>query len=222
MLTSTDYTSDLTLFQEALNQLPKQGMKVTINQNTGNFFYDTWKIKEEYQNTVWKKILDTLPFPIGEARIILLDPGQCYQSHADIDDRYHLSLLVENSFLIDLENQFMYKLVVDGKWYEMDAGKLHSAANFGRQSRIQLVVRKLLQRNQLTDPVHITMKPKTLTLDHSRYVFDNTISSWLNRANKNKEIDNFSHYGGIVEFDTEKRLIRDIEKLSNGLFELIV
>jgi hypothetical protein len=46
-----------------------------------------------------------------------------YTSHADIDDRWHLSLTAEQSYLIDLDNMQMHKIDIDGYWYDMDAGK---------------------------------------------------------------------------------------------------
>ncbi len=146
MLTPTNYTVDTHLFQKALNHLPSGEMKTTINQPTGNFFYDSWILKDEYKGTVWETLYDSLPVIKGEARIIILDPGHCYQTHADIDDRYHLNILGDNSYLINLVQETMYPLSQDGIWYDMDASFLHTATNFGRKARVQLVVRKLLKK----------------------------------------------------------------------------
>ena len=49
MLSKTNYTVDVSIFQEACNQLPHRDMKTTINQPTGNFFYDEWELKEEFK-----------------------------------------------------------------------------------------------------------------------------------------------------------------------------
>ena len=54
MLTSTNYTVNPKLFQEACHHLPTGEMKTTINQPTGDFFYDPWIIKDEYKGTVWE------------------------------------------------------------------------------------------------------------------------------------------------------------------------
>ena len=157
MLTPTNYTIDTKLFQEACLQLPQSGMKTTINQPTGNFFYDPWILKEEYKGTVWETLYNSLPESKGEARIIILDPAQCYQSHADIDDRYHLNILGEECFLIDLVHKKMHKLEQNGIWYSMDTSCIHSAANFGRSARVQLVIRHLLKTNKLIIPIPITI-----------------------------------------------------------------
>jgi hypothetical protein len=39
MLTPTKYTVNTSLFQDACIALPEDGMKTTINQPTGDFFY---------------------------------------------------------------------------------------------------------------------------------------------------------------------------------------
>jgi hypothetical protein len=92
MLHTLPYTVDSTLLNEAQGSVPAVESKLTINQPTGNFFYDPWDIKEEFKGTVWETLLNTLPLDIGEARIIVLGNGTTYMSHTDIDDRYHLSL----------------------------------------------------------------------------------------------------------------------------------
>ena len=154
MLTQLQYTVSNELLQESLSDLPKD-KKLTINQPIGDFFYTAWKIKEEYKNTVWDKILSSLPETVGEARIIILEPGTCYQSHCDIDDRYHLNISGTNSYLINLDDEIMYPIKHDGHWYKMNGGIRHSAVNFGQTPRIQLVVRSLLTNSVLNNPVTI-------------------------------------------------------------------
>jgi len=124
MLKPTNFTVDTHLFQKACTLLPAEGMKTSINQPTGNFFYDPWILKEEYKGTVWETLYNSLPVSKGESRIIILDPGQCYQIHADIDDRYHLNILGDNSYLINLVQETMHPLTQDGIWYDMDASFL--------------------------------------------------------------------------------------------------
>jgi hypothetical protein len=81
---------------------------ITINQPTGDFFYDDWELKSEYKDTAIEHIYSSLPKRKGEARIISLSGGEAYSSHADIDDRYHLNLSGDRSFLIDLDNRTMH------------------------------------------------------------------------------------------------------------------
>jgi len=221
MLTHTNYTTDPKLFQEACSQLPKAGMRTTINRPTGDFFYDSWVLKDEYKNTVWETLYNSLPVVKGEARIIILDPNQCYQRHADIDDRYHLNILGENSYLIDLVRDIMHPLAQDGIWYDMDASFLHTAANFGRRARIQLVVRKLLKKNQLKNPVDVAVTTTMTNADHARHIFDNTVSPWLNGANKAGYIVNFSHSSTFVKFSVEQDKIDSLKHILPDEFRLV-
>jgi len=211
MLSTTNYTTDPKLFQEACSQLPESGIKTTINKPTGNFFYDPWVLKDEYKGTVWETLYNSLPVSKGEARIIILDPGTCYTSHADIDDRYHLNILGDECFLINLVQEQMYRLIQDGIWYDMDAGFHHTAANFGRRARVQLVIRKLLKRNQIADPTTVTITTKLGNLDQARYMFDNYISPWLNSANKAGQITNFEHSAAHVRFIMDSSKVSDLK-----------
>ena len=221
MLTKTNYTADTSLFQEACIQLPERGMKTTINQPTSNFFYDAWVIKDEYKGTVWETLYNSLPVSKGEARIIILDPAQCYQIHADIDDRYHLNILGEECYLIDLIREQMHKLEQDGVWYNMDAGFLHTAANFGRRARVQLVVRQLLKKNKLLNPVEVDLISQITNADDTRFLFDSYISPWLNEANKQGYINNFTNLSTSVKFNIEQDKLDSLKRILPDEFKIL-
>ena len=213
MLTTLPYYVSTELLQTARDHLPSEDFRFVINEPTGNFFYDRWTIKSEFKNTVWDEILKTLPFDIGEARIIILKYGNCYQSHGDIDDRYHLNLSSHYSYLINLETEVMYKLVTDGIWYEMDASPRHSAANFGYHNRIQLVVRKLLKNNKLESSTRICILYKGTDENIIRFKFDNIISPWLNSANKRELINNFEYYNNKIYLDITAHGLNELKKI---------
>lgn len=183
--------------------------KTILNEPTGNFFYDPWVIKEEYKETVWEEILSILPTPIGEARIIKMKPGTTYMAHSDIDDRWHLNLQGEESYLIDLDNIDMYSLKRDGYWYTMDAGIKHVASNFGPVDRIQIVVRKLLIKTQDDNLVNVIISPTAEKFDY-RFQFDKHISPWLNRTNKKGLMKDFAHNGSSVSFKVVKEALEDL------------
>lgn len=220
MLTRLDYTVTHSTMQQLLNSLPSHEFRHTINQPTGNFFYDPWEIKPEFKNTVWAEVLNELNLPIGEARVIHLKPGTCYHAHADIDDRYHLNLTGNYAYLVDLESNQMHPLGSDGHWYEMDAGRIHSAVNFGAETRIQLVVRKLLNRNQLSDPVRIKIFWRDLPYERARSMLDHDVSGWLSHANKAGLISNFSFTMVDVTFDVERTSLDQVQKLLPNNFEI--
>jgi hypothetical protein len=212
MITKTSLKVDPFLITKAIEDLSNTNLdfKSILNYPTDNFFYNFWCIKPEFNGTIWEEILKTLPSNIGEARIIRLEPETCYVSHADIDDRYHLNLQGENSFLIDIENEKMYQCKCDSKWYDMDAGILHTATNFGNFPRVQLVVRKLLLSNVLNDPIKIEIIPNSNNQDDVRYAFDSKLSPWLNRANKKGIINNFYREKKFVKFNLEKEYLKDL------------
>ena len=222
MITPTNYTTDSSLFLEACSSLSNNVMKTPINQPVGNFFYDPWVIKDEYIGTVWETLYNSLPVTDkGEARIIVLDQGHCYQSHADIDDRYHLNISGNEIYLINLLQEQMYRLEQDGVWYEMNAGFHHTAVNFGERPRVQLVVRKLLKRNKIKNPLAVTIRTKLEDLDLARYKFDNQISPWLNLANKNGYISNFKYSPNEVKFTIEEQQLDQLRNYLHEEFEII-
>lgn len=183
--------------------------KTILNKPTGNFFYDPWIIKDEYRGTMWEEILSTLPEPQGEARIIVMEPGTTYMAHSDIDDRWHLNLQGNESYLIDLDNLDMHGLHKDGYWYTMDAGRKHVASNFGSVDRIQLVVRQLLKPTTEKDLVEVTIKPTKEKFDY-RFQFDKYVSPWLNRTNKKGVMKDFAHDGSSVSFKVVKEALKDL------------
>jgi hypothetical protein len=221
MLTATNYTTDPTLLQQACIQWSNERMKTTINQPTGSFFYDPWVLKDEYRDTVWETLYNSLPVIKGEARIIILDHNQCYQTHADIDDRYHLNIQGEECYLIDLKRGQMHQLKQDGIWYDMNAGLLHTAANFGRRARIQLVVRKLLKQNKLQNPVEISLSTTIANTDDARFVFDNTLSPWFNEANKLGFINNYDHSAVSIKFNIESDKLDSLKLMLTPDFKSI-
>lgn len=220
MLRKTNYTVPNDILQQAIAQPETGEFKFVLNQPTGDFFYDPWEIKPELKNTVWEELLNTLPETKGEARIITLAPGTNYYSHADADDRWHLTLKAENAFICDIDDSKMYELKADGIWYSMNAGPRHSAANFGNFNRVQLVVRQLFNRVDLVHPVKIKIILKTPVPDF-RYQFDNTVSTWLNAARKSNLISEFIFADNVIEFQVERLALQDLKKVLPDIFEVV-
>jgi hypothetical protein len=102
----------------------------------------------------------------------------------------------------------------------MDAGCKHTAANFGQIDRVQLVIRRLLNRNNLVNPVDVKIVLKSNAFDF-RYQFDNTISPWLNRANKQGNINNFKFVDSEVSFSIEQHSIESLKQVLPDIFEII-
>jgi hypothetical protein len=221
MLQPTNYLVDTLLIKEAIDSINFSDFKTAINEPSGDFFYDPWIVKPEFKNTVWDKILNSLPEIKGEARIINLKPGTAYYCHADTDDRWHLNLQSEYAYICDLKETKMFPIESDGIWYTMDAGRLHTAANFGDKDRIQLVVRQLLLKNNLDNPLKVTIKIEEKTADY-RYQFDQTVSSWLNRANKRSIISNFVFNNEEVTFNLEQDHLHELEAILPKAFKIVI
>lgn len=205
MITDLNINVDAALIQSALDNMLSDDFRLTLNQPTGDFFYDPWTIKDEFKNTPWNKLLDMLPFELGEARIANLAPMQTYSAHADIDDRWHLALTNENSFLINLEDKTMHECKI-GSWYSMDAGIAHTATNFGVSNRIHLLVRQLLTNSKLQAPKTYTITADTSKLVPHRYIFDMVFSPVLHKLNVNRQLANFVKNELSVSFDTEEHI----------------
>jgi hypothetical protein len=211
MITPLPYFIEKNLIEECIQNCPVDQERVDLNRPTGDFFYDAWILKEEYTDTCWERLLKTLPYEIGEARIIKLNPGQTYMSHADIDDRWHLNLTGKQSYLIDLDEKIMYLLDKDYKWYSMDAGRIHVATNFGSVDRYQLVIRQPLKRSNDKEFISIVIEPSKIQHDY-RYRFDEIISPFLNKANKNLCLRNFKFNQETVSFELSMKELDNFKK----------
>ena len=189
--------------------------KNVLTKPRGDFFYDPHILDEQYKGTEIEKVLDLIPMH-GEARVIVMEPGQSYSAHADVDDRWHLTLDADESYLVDLKNQKMYKLVADGTLYLMDSGRLHTASNYGYKPRYQLVIRKRLKGRILDNPVYFNL---TL-IDppyNARYLFYKSFSILLNRLEKEEKITNFKKISDKeIEFVIESEQITRIKELQRS------
>jgi hypothetical protein len=192
--------------------------RANLNHPTGHWLYDPYEINEEWRGTPFEELLLELEqYSIGEARLIKLDPGTCYCSHADIDDRVHLNLLSNSQcYLIDLSSSKMHKLEADGKLYHMDGGRIHTAANFGSSERVQLVARIRLTDYEIADfkRVELVFTDRPYDL---RYNIDNSVSVLMSRLIKEKNMK-FIEYAAdriIVEVNDTAldRIAQELSKL---------
>lgn len=219
MINITMWQCPKELIEQALTEYPIEGSRTALNTSTGNFFYDPWQIKDEFKGTAWEKILGTLPYTVGEARVITLEPNQSYMAHADIDNRWHLNLSGEHSYLIDLDTRNLHQQRVDGMWRYMFADKIHTAGNYGSVPRKQLVVRELLKHSHFTNLVNFEITPAYEQFDY-RYHFDNIISPWLNQKNKEGTLDNFVYKDTFVSFSLAEHVIEELQDLPLKRFNI--
>lgn len=219
LLTELDFSYDvkkLIPLLEKVNWDDKN--RCDLNSPLGHWLYDSYEIKEKWKGTAFEELLESIPYPIGEARLMKLVPGDAYCSHADVDDRLHLNIVSnDQSYLIDLDTKTMHQLKTDGKLYLMDGGKLHTAVNFGSTDRIQLVIRVPLKRYTTEEFVTHTIEFKNPVFN-IRYILDNTVSGFINHGVKNGDI---GYFNPINEFAIELHIRKStlnvlIEKIKRG------
>ena len=220
MITKQLWQCPTGLIEQALKEHPVTGEATVLNEPTGDFFYDNWKIKDLYRDTIWEQVLDSMPMSIGQARIIKLKPGESYMAHADIDNRWHLNLTGEQAYLIDLDNKVMHECTKDNRWAYMDASRIHAATNYGSIPRLQLVVREtLFKSRQPVDFVAISIEPAYEQHDF-RYKFDKIFSPFLNRANQKYKLADFAHTTFSLTFKLERELLEEFKQLITPEFKV--
>lgn len=220
MITKQLWQCPTGLIEQALKEHPVTSEAIVLNEPTGDFFYDKWKIKDLYKDTIWEQVLDSLPMSIGQARIIKLGSGESYMAHADIDNRWHLNLTGEQAYLIDLDNRVMHECTRDNRWAYMDASRIHAATNYGSIPRLQLVVREPLRNSQQPiDLVSISIEPAYEQHDF-RYKFDKIFSPFLNHANQKYKLADFAHTTFSLTFKLERELLEEFKQLITPEFKV--
>lgn len=138
--------------QPILNQINTldPSKRFNLNKPSGKFFNDPWV--NLYPNTPLGDVLDSLG-NIGQARLLTLDSAESYTAHTDPDDRYHLAITTNPyCYLIDLSNNKLHHVPVDGQVILMDTSCTHVATNWGATPRMHLNIRLLLPHYDHSKP----------------------------------------------------------------------
>jgi len=160
---------------------------LTLNYTTGKLLNGPYTTKPEYVGTPIGNALSVIG-NVGEARLLKLNSAESYTAHADPDDRIHLAITTNpNSYLIDLDDNKLYHLPVDGEVWHMDTSKMHVAANFGARARIHLNIRVALPK--FTSPGYL-LKIEGGDYDWKQESYT-TLMSFFNKTIKSKYITGF-------------------------------
>lgn len=144
MLTKTTFNFNIKPIIDQVTEMAWYDRSISLNETAGTLLNGPYTIKPEFQNTPLGNVLASLG-NIGEARLLKLDSGGVYTAHTDPDDRLHLSIISnEFCYLVNLEDNTLHHLPVDGYIWDMDTSIRHSAVNLGGKERIHLNIRKLL------------------------------------------------------------------------------
>jgi hypothetical protein len=79
----------------------------------------------------------------------------------------------------------------------------------------------LLKQNKLIDPIEVSLSPTISNTDDARFIFDNTLSPWLNAANKNEFINNFDYSPVGIKFNIEKNKLDSFKSIIPAEFRLL-
>ena len=104
---------------------------------------DYSKITEPFRDTVFERMLHELPFAYGRTRLMRMRPKSCLSVHADPTRRYHFALVTNpGCYIVEVtgENGKFHHIPADGRLYEMDAHRTHTAMNSGKKDRFHLVI----------------------------------------------------------------------------------
>ena len=129
-------------------------------------------------------------------------------------DAWQLKDEFKKSAILDLFAQL--GSVGEARIIVLEPGESNCAANLGYKSRIQLVIRKLLNQVTLQDPCRVKVIVNTPPYN-LRYLFDNSFSMVLNRLNKQGCMNKFKKVSETeITFEIEHTHLPQIMKLKNN------
>lgn len=195
-----DYLDEV---QFQTSQIDWTSKRIVLNESDGGLFTGQYTTLPQFQNTPLGCLLEELG-EIGEARLLKLDSGDSYTVHTDPDDRFHFVIETNPfSYIVDIEEEKLIHLPVDGYMYRMDTSKKHLAGNYGGTPRIHLNVRAKLP-NYIGNGFHIKIEGGNV--DWKQVLYMDTMS-FLNQSIKN------NHITGIEKINERELLINTNEQV---------
>ena len=77
----------------------------------------------------------------------------------------------------------------------------------------------MLLRGDFEKSKEVSIKP---ICNKGRFQFDNIISPWLNKANKQKKLNHFKVYNGYVTFSIDLKFIEELDQFNRDMFEIVM
>ena len=161
MIRPTDVTHDMQAVKEVIDDLlpllKEHGqLSVTSRPGAENPITDAigWRpdsvseseysvINQEFKGGPVEELMNKLPFKCGRVRLMLMRPKSSLSIHADSTRRYHYAVQTKpDCFIVEMqgENARFHHVPADGRVYEMDAFRNHTALNTGRSDRVHIVI----------------------------------------------------------------------------------
>lgn len=100
-------------------------------------------VTEPFRGTAVEALLRKLPFRYGRTRLMRMRPKSCLSIHADPTPRYHYAITTNpGCFIVGIGDGAgtFHHIPADGRLYEMDAHRTHTAMNSGKEDRVHLVI----------------------------------------------------------------------------------
>jgi hypothetical protein len=100
-------------------------------------------VNAEFRDSAVEELLRALPFRFGRSRLMRMRPKACLSIHADPSRRYHYAITTNPScYILDIAKGAgrFHHIPADGRLYQMDAHRMHTAMNAGREERVHLVI----------------------------------------------------------------------------------
>ncbi len=100
-------------------------------------------VNEEFRGGAIEELLRKLPFRHGRVRLMRLAPKSCLSIHKDSTRRYHYAVRTSpDCYLVEMNatSGIFHHIPADGRLYEMDARRTHTAINAGREGRVHIVI----------------------------------------------------------------------------------
>ena len=104
---------------------------------------DYSEVTEPFRGTAFEHLLQKLPFEYGRSRLMRMPPKSCLSIHADPTRRYHYALVTNpGCYIVEVSGNAgaFHHIPADGRLYQMDAHRTHTAINSGKKDRYHLVI----------------------------------------------------------------------------------
>ena len=97
---------------------------------------DLSNVTEPFRGTVFERLFRELPFAFGRTRLKRMRPKTCPSIHTDPTRRYHFAIVTNPDFdIVEVTEEYgvFHHIPTDGRLYEMDAHRAHTAMNSGNK-----------------------------------------------------------------------------------------
>lgn len=130
--------TDQTVYDGVGSTFDREKLDWKVQEKDFQFFLN--EFKGTYFETVYHDLQKLSDGKIARMRLMYLPPFSCYSFHFDNTQRYHISLVTNESAFLVFRDEIPVHIPADGYVYSVDTRNDHTAINCGEQPRIHLVL----------------------------------------------------------------------------------